>query len=67
MQTSPLSAEVVSSIARIAHLLHKRTIAEHTENESVRAALGVDYAQGFAIERPQPFDAYLDALAPRPG
>ena len=36
-------------------LLHKRTIAEHTENESVRAALaalGVDYAQGFAIDRP---------------
>jgi len=65
MQTSPLSAEVVSSITRIAHLLHKRTIAEHTENESVRAvlaALGVDYAQGFAIDRPQPFDAYLEAL-----
>ena len=65
MQTSSLSAEVVSSITRIAHLLHKRTIAEHTETESVRAALttlGVDYAQGFAIDRPQPFDAYLAAL-----
>jgi diguanylate cyclase (GGDEF)-like protein len=65
MQTSSLAAEVVSSITRIAHLLHKRTIAEHTETESVRAALttlGVDYAQGFAIDRPQPFDAYLAAL-----
>ncbi|MEO6138200.1 MAG: EAL domain-containing protein [Luteimonas sp.] len=65
MQTSSLSAEVVSSIARIAHLLNKRTIAEHTETESVRAALttlGVDYAQGFAIDRPQPFDAYLAGL-----
>jgi EAL domain-containing protein (putative c-di-GMP-specific phosphodiesterase class I) len=65
-----LSAEVVRSITRIAHLLHKRTIAEHTENESVRQALadlGVDYAQGFAIDRPQPFDAYLAALvAPAP-
>ena len=70
MQTSPLSAEVVRSITRIAHLLHKRTIAEHTETESVRQALaelGVDYAQGFAIDRPQPFDAYLAALvAPAP-
>ena len=68
MQTSSLSAEVVSSITRIAHLLHKRTIAEHTETESVRAALttlGVDYAQGFAIDRPQPFDAYLAALGPK--
>ena len=65
MHVSPLSAEVVSSITRIAHLLQKRTIAEHTENESVRAALaamGVDYAQGFAIDRPQPFDSYLSAL-----
>ncbi len=65
MQTSPLAAEVVSSITRIAHLLHKRTIAEHTESESVRAALttlGVDYAQGFAIDRPQPFDAYLAGI-----
>ena len=65
METSPLSAEVVRSITRIAHLLHKRTIAEHTETESVcaaLAALGVDYAQGFAIDRPQPLDAYLAAM-----
>ena len=27
LQTAPLSAEVVGSITRIAHLLHKRTIA----------------------------------------
>ncbi|HSR65346.1 MAG TPA: EAL domain-containing protein, partial [Xanthomonadaceae bacterium] len=67
METSPLAAEVVRSITRIAHMLHKRTIAEHTESESVRAALaalGVDYAQGFAIDRPQPLAHYLAALAP---
>ncbi|WP_166206602.1 putative bifunctional diguanylate cyclase/phosphodiesterase [Cognatiluteimonas telluris] len=65
MQVSPLAAEVVSSITRIAHLLHKRTIAEHTETKSVCAALtamGVDYAQGFAIDRPQPFESYLAGL-----
>ena len=69
METSPLSAEVVSSITRIAHLLHKRTIAEHTETESVRAALtalGVDYAQGYAIDRPQPLDAYIASLSVLP-
>ncbi|HEX2596565.1 MAG TPA: EAL domain-containing protein [Luteimonas sp.] len=68
MHVSPLSAEVVSSITRIAHLLQKRTIAEHTENESVRAALaamGVDYAQGFAIDRPQAFENYLASLLVR--
>ena len=65
MQTSPLAAEVVSSITRIAHILNKRTIAEHTETDSVRTALaqlGVDYAQGFAIDRPQAFDSYLMGL-----
>jgi EAL domain-containing protein (putative c-di-GMP-specific phosphodiesterase class I) len=46
-------------------MLHKRTIAEHTESASVRealAALGVDYAQGFAIDRPQPLDSYFATL-----
>jgi len=65
METAPLAAEVVRSITRIAHLLDKRTIAEHTESESVRAtlaALGVDYAQGFAIDRPQPLETYLAGL-----
>jgi diguanylate cyclase (GGDEF)-like protein len=67
LQTSPLATEVVSSISRIAHLLHKRTIAEHTETDAVRAvlaAMGVDYAQGYAIDRPQPLDAYAAAMAP---
>jgi diguanylate cyclase (GGDEF)-like protein len=67
VQTSPLATEVVSSITRIAHLLHKRTIAEHTETEAVRAvlaAMGVDYAQGYAIDRPQLLDAYATAMAP---
>ena len=32
MDTSPLAAEVVRSITHIAHLLDKRTIAEHTAN-----------------------------------
>ena len=69
MCSSPLSAEVVGSITRIAHLLRKRTIAEHTESESVRAALaaiGVDYAQGYAIDHPQPLRGYLAALVKEP-
>ena len=69
MCSSPLSAEVVGSITRIAHLLKKRTIAEHTETEAVRAALaaiGVDYAQGYAIDHPQPLRAYLAGLAREP-
>jgi diguanylate cyclase (GGDEF)-like protein len=66
MDRSSLSAEVVRSITRIAHLLRKRTIAEHTESEAIREALtafGVDYAQGYAIDHPQPLPAYLAGLA----
>lgn len=66
MDRSNLSAEVVRSITRIAHLLRKRTIAEHTESAAIREALtafGVDYAQGYAIDHPQPLPAYLAALA----
>lgn len=69
MARSPLSAEVVGSITRIAHLLDKKTIAEHTESNEVRAtlaALGVDYAQGYAIDHPQPLRGYLASLVREP-
>jgi diguanylate cyclase (GGDEF)-like protein len=68
MDTSPLAAEVVRSITHIAHLLDKRTIAEHTESrallESLRA-LGVDFAQGYAIDRPEPLAAYFERMTLR--
>ncbi|MBK7146391.1 MAG: EAL domain-containing protein [Xanthomonadales bacterium] len=59
LHTSPLALAIVRSIAEIARVLHKQTVAECTESESVRtrlAALGVDYAQGFAIGRPLPLE-----------
>ncbi len=62
MDTSPLAAAVVRSITQIAHVLHKRTIAEHTESEHLLVALkelGVDFGQGYAIDRPQPLAAYF--------
>ncbi|HEY2345316.1 MAG TPA: EAL domain-containing protein [Xanthomonadaceae bacterium] len=62
MQTSPLSAAVVRSITQIAHVLHKKTIAEHTENQElirVLTDLGVDFGQGYAIDRPQPLASYF--------
>jgi diguanylate cyclase (GGDEF)-like protein len=68
MDTSPLAAEVVRSITHIAHLLDKRTIAEHTETRAQLDALraqGVDFAQGFAIDRPEPIAEYFARLATR--
>jgi diguanylate cyclase (GGDEF)-like protein len=63
MDTSPLAAEVVRSITKISHLLMKKTVAEHTETTAQRdvlAALGVDFAQGYAIDRPMPLDEYFN-------
>ena len=63
MDSSPLAAEVVRSITKISHLLMKQTVAEHTETMAQRdalAALGVDFAQGYAIDKPMPLDDYFD-------
>lgn len=51
------------SINEIAHLLGKRTVAEHVEDaetlEQVRE-IGFDYAQGFFVGRPAPLGEFLD-------
>lgn len=66
LETSPLSTAIIRSITDIAHVLKKRTIAEQTENDSVCSvlrALGVDYAQGFGIHKPQPIGDYFSLAA----
>jgi len=62
LDSSPLSMAVIRSITDIAHVLRKKTIAEHTESEAVCAtlrSLGVDFAQGYAIARPVPMREYF--------
>ena len=66
MDSSPLAAEVVRSITHIAHLLDRRTIAEHAETRTVLdslRALGVDFAQGYVIDRPEPLESYFERRA----
>ncbi|RJT40345.1 EAL domain-containing protein [Mesorhizobium waimense] len=58
---------MVEMIHHIGKVMGKRTIAEFVENDSIVEALkaiGVDYAQGYAIARPQPFDASTPLLRP---
>jgi len=60
MLTDPIDSAMVEAINRIGHVMGKRTIAEFVESETVLASLrriGVDYAQGFGIARPQAFRA----------
>ncbi|WP_374604888.1 putative bifunctional diguanylate cyclase/phosphodiesterase [Arenimonas sp.] len=62
MHQSPMAEAVVRSINEIAHVLDKKSIAEHTETEAQRQALqalGVDFGQGFAFDEPKPIDLYF--------
>lgn len=48
---------MVETINRIGHLLGKHTVAEYAENEATIRKLGdigVDFAQGYGVSRPQP-------------
>lgn len=54
---SPAALAIVRAIAEIAHVMERRTAAEGVETDAVRErleALGVDFAQGHAIHRPEP-------------
>lgn len=51
----PRDLMVVRSLNELGHFLGKKTVAESVESPAVLARLrqiGVDYAQGFAIEKP---------------
>jgi diguanylate cyclase (GGDEF)-like protein len=55
MLDDPVNHAMVEAIHRIGHLMGKKTIAESVESQEILDALraiGVDYAQGFAIARP---------------
>ena len=57
MLNQPMDAAMVRAIADIGHTLGLETIAEFVENKALIAELrraGVDYAQGFAVQRPFP-------------
>ena len=56
LATNSNDLAMVTSIHEISHMLGKKTIAEHVENDEALAALksmGVDYGQGYAIARPE--------------
>ncbi len=60
---------LVSNINAVGHLLGKRTIAEFAEDDHTIARLrelGVDYAQGYGLHRPEPLKDLL-AAGGRPG
>jgi EAL domain-containing protein (putative c-di-GMP-specific phosphodiesterase class I) len=62
MLNSAMDRAMVEMIVHIAKVMGKRTIAEFVESDEVVAALrkiGVDYAQGYAIGKPAPFETMV--------
>src|SRR4029078_12358702 len=57
MVSDPVQRALVQSIQQVGHLMGLVTIAETVEDEATCVALrelGVDYAQGFWLGRPEP-------------
>ena len=57
MVTDPIDRAMVKSINDIGHVMGMKTIAEFVENDAIRdqlAEIGVDYVQGYGIEKPLP-------------
>jgi diguanylate cyclase (GGDEF)-like protein/PAS domain S-box-containing protein len=58
----PIDHAMVRSINEIGHVMGMQTIAEFVENDVIKGMLkeiGVNYAQGYGIGRPQPFHDLL--------
>ncbi|MGL4316844.1 MAG: EAL domain-containing protein [Pseudomonas sp.] len=63
MLEDPIDRAMVEVINHIGHVLGKLTVAEFVESEAILAALrdiGVDFAQGYALGRPQPFATFAE-------
>ena len=62
MATNPNDYAVVKSINEIGHFMGKKIIAEYVQDDEtiqLLQDLGVDYAQGYGIEKPRPLNDIL--------
>ncbi len=70
MTDDPIDRAMVEAINNVGHVMGKITIAEFVENEAclkILREIGVDFAQGFGIDRPAPFGVdSLSAIKRRP-
>jgi diguanylate cyclase (GGDEF)-like protein/PAS domain S-box-containing protein len=62
---NPVSRSIVESVAQIGRVMGVRTIAEFVENDSILQEArdcGIDFAQGYGIERPRPLQEVLAGI-----
>ncbi len=67
MIDDPVSNSMVSAFNQIAHAMHLKTIAEFVENKAIVDALetiGIDYAQGYHYDKPEPLADKLALINP---
>ena len=60
MLDNALDFSIVSAVNQIGHTMGVHTVAEFVENTKILGALremGMDYAQGYGVSRPEPFSA----------
>jgi diguanylate cyclase (GGDEF)-like protein/PAS domain S-box-containing protein len=58
----PIDHAMVKSINEVGHVMGMKTIAEFVENDEIKGMLreiGVNYAQGYGIDKPRPLDDLL--------
>lgn len=63
----PIDRAMTETINRIGHLMGLQTVGEFAESAEVigeLAAIGVDYAQGYGVQRPQPLPIVEVAATP---
>lgn len=64
IESDPVEYAMVEAIHRVGHVMRLKTVAEGVESLetlSTLRAMGVDYAQGFAVGRPEPLEHLLNA------
>lgn len=62
----PISHAMVESIHRVGHLMGLKTVAEFVENDLIAEKLrkiGIDYGQGYGLNKPAPLFEQLDQFA----
>lgn len=66
LNTNPVNYSIIESVNHIGHVMGLKTIAESVESDAILNKLiecGVDFVQGYGIERPQPLKSLLTGHA----
>ncbi len=65
IDSNPVSRSIVESIAQIGRVMGLKTIAEFVENDAILQEArdcGIDFVQGYGIERPRPLQDVLAGI-----